>query len=95
VQAQPGNTARDPVEDLRRDPAPERVTPVRLPTGDEIEAFVELREEAGDFTRIVLQVGVDRHDDLTLGVSEAGRERGRLAEVPAQPDDADVLLRVV
>ena len=85
----------DRVEDLRRDPARERVAPLRLPARDEVVALVELREQPGDLGGIVLQVAVNRHDDVPGGLAEARVERRRLAEVPAQADDADVVVRVV
>ena len=44
---------------------------------------------------IVLQIAVDRDDDVALRLLEAGLQRGRLAEVAAQPDDADVVVRGV
>ena len=90
-----GDLAGDAVEDLRRDAARERVAALRLPAGDEVVALVELREQPRDLGRVVLQVAVDRDDDLARGLAEAGVERGRLAEVAAQPDDADVVVRVV
>ena len=95
VEPDAGDPARDGVEDLRRDPPRERVAPLRLPAGDEVVPLVELGEEPRDLGRIVLQVAVDRHDDVAGGLAEAGVERGRLAEVPAQPDDADVVVSVV
>ena len=95
VEPDPGDPARDGVEDLRRDPPRERVAPLRLPAGDEVVALVELGEEPRDLGRVVLQVAVNCHDDVSGGLAEARIERGRLAEVPAQPDDADVVVRVV
>ena len=62
----------------------------RLPARDEVEALVELREQARDLGRVVLQVAVDRDDDVAARLRESGRERGGLAEVPAQPDDPHV-----
>ena len=95
VQAEAGDPAGDRVEDPRRHPAAERVAPLRLPAGDEVEALVELGEQARDLGRVVLEVAVDRDDDVALGLREPGRERGRLAEVAPQPDDAHVVVRVV
>ena len=73
----------------------QRVAALRLPARDEVEALVELGEQARDLGRVVLQVAVDRDDDVALRLLEAGLERGRLAEVAPQPDDADVLVRGV
>ena len=70
----PENRARDAVEDAREDRARERIAPVRLPAGDEVEALVELREQARDLRGIVLEVAVDRDDDLAAA---PGRSRPR------------------
>ena len=66
-----------------------------LPAGDEIEPLVELGQQSRDLGRIVLQVGVDRDDDVSTRLREPGRERSRLAEVATEPHDPDVVLRVV
>src|SRR6266550_4551531 len=95
VQAHARERARHAVEDAREQTPRDRVASMRLPAGDEIEAFVQLGEEAWDLYRIVLQVPVDRHDDLTVRLVEAGDERGRLAEVTPQANDTDVPLGVV
>ena len=44
-----------------------------------------------DLGRIVLLVAVDRDDDGAACLGEARGERGRLAEVPAQPHDPHVV----
>ena len=41
---------------------------------------------------IVLEVAVDRDDDLALRRLEARLQRRRLAEVPPQPDDANAVV---
>ena len=95
VEANAGDDAGRPVEDAREEPPDERVVPARLPARDEVEALVELREQLGDLGRVVLQVGVDRHDDVAASLEEAGLERSSLAEVPAEVDDDDVRHLVV
>ena len=95
VEPEAREPAGDGVEDPRGDPAGERVAALRLPARDEVEALVELREQARDLGRVVLQVAVDRDDDVALRLLEAGLQRGRLAEVAPQPDDADVVVRGV
>ena len=65
------------------------VAPARLPAADEVEALVQLRQQLRDLGGVVLEVAVDRDDDVAAGLGEAGGEGGRLAEVAAQPDDAD------
>ncbi len=95
MQSQAGKAAGDGVEDPRREPAPEGISPPRLPAGDEVEPFVELRQEAWDLGRVVLQIAVDRDHELTLRLLEPRLESGRLAEVPSQAHDANVGCRRV
>src|SRR6266536_1763755 len=80
VQAKPGHPAGDPVEELRRDAARQRVAAPRFPTRHEVEAFLELREQARNLGRIVLEVAVDRDDAVARGLRESGSERGGFAE---------------
>ena len=47
-------------------------------------------QEAGDLAGIVLEIGVQGHDQLAAGLGEAGAQGGRLAEVAAKADAADV-----
>jgi hypothetical protein len=95
VQAQTRDAPRHPVEDLRRDTPGERVAAPCLPAADQVEPLVQLREQARNLGRVVLEVGVDGDDDVAVGVCEAGRERRRLAEVLAQADDANVVVCAV
>ena len=64
---------------------------MRLPARHEVVALVQLREEPRDLRGVVLEVAVDRHDDVALDLAEAGVECRRLAQVAAQPHDADVV----
>src|SRR5262249_26599993 len=91
VEVQARHAPGDPVEELRRKPSRDRVASACLPARHEIESLLELREQARDLGRVVLQVAVDRDHDVPGCLGEAGGERGRLAEVPAEPDDADVV----
>ena len=65
VQAEARDTADHGVEDARWDPAGDRIAPLHLPAGHQVEAFVELRQQARDLGRIVLQVRVDGDDDVS------------------------------
>ena len=60
-----------------------------LPARNEVEALVELDEQAGNLRGIVLEIGVDRDDDLAAGLTETRRQRRGLPEVAAQPDNAN------
>ena len=91
VEPQPREPSRDAVEDPREQPSRPRIAAPRLPAGDQVEALVEFREQTRDLCRIVLEVAVDRDDDIALGLRKPGSERRRLAEVAAQPDDPHVV----
>ena len=54
-----------------------------------------LASSRGISAGIVLEVAVDRDDDLALRRLEAGLQRRGLAEVPPQPHDADAVVRGV
>src|SRR5436309_9177324 len=71
VELHAGKSARDAVEDAREDAPRKRVAPPRFPPGHQVEALVELREQAWDLRRIVLQVAVDRDDRLAVSLVEA------------------------
>ena len=83
------------LKSAREQPPEERVVASRLPSRNEVEAFVELREHLRDLGRIVLEIGVDGHHELSLSLEEAGLQRGGLSEVPAQMDDDHVRHLVV
>ena len=55
---------------------------------DDVGALAPLGDHVGDQLRRVLQVGVDHRDDVADGVLEAGGQRGLVAEVARQVDDA-------
>ena len=81
VELQARDAADDGVEDLRDEPPRPRIAALRLPAGDEVEALVELREQAWDLRRVVLEVGVDRHDHGSLGVAKARRSAADLPKL--------------
>ncbi len=55
---------------------------------DDVGALAPLGDHLGDQLRRVLQVGVDHRDDVADRVLQAGGERGLVAEVARQVDDA-------
>lgn len=61
-----------------------------LPARDHVVALVELGQQAGDVGRIVLQVGVQRHDHVVARGVDAGGHRRGLAEVAAEADQAEM-----
>ena len=93
VELDPGREPRGRVVDPRDEPSHERIVPIALPARDDVESVVELGEQVRDLGRVVLQVCIHRDDHLAGRDLDSGRERGRLAEVPAQTYDADVEVR--
>ena len=95
VQPHTGDERVRPVEHAREQAPRQRVVAAGLPAGNEVEALVELREELGDLGRVVLEVGVDRHDDLAARLEESRLERRGLSEVPTEPNHDHVRVLVV
>ena len=65
------------------------VVPDLLVAADEVEPLVELLDEPPDLGRVVLQVGVHRENDFTLGRPEPGGQGRRLPAVPSEPEPPD------
>ena len=55
---------------------------------DHVAARSPVVEHRGDQLRGILEVGVEHHHGVAAGVVQAGRERGLVAEVARQVDDA-------
>jgi len=68
-------------------------TPFAMRLCSRFHALLELGEEGGHVGRVVLQVGVERHDGPPARGPEPGGERGRLTGALRERDDAQ--LRVV
>src|SRR4030095_14705439 len=62
------------------------------PSGNDIEAFIKLREQWSDIRRIVLKISIHRNQDFTTRKTDTCHECRRLARVPAQPDDSKVAI---
>ena len=58
----------------------ERIATVFLPARDQVVPGIECFQEAGDFIRIVLQVGIDGDDDIGRAGADADHQCRRLAE---------------
>ena len=84
-----------PVRDHRRQPpVDERVLAVLPPARDDVgRRLLEPIDHGADVARIVLQVAVHRDDVAPARVREAGGEGGGLAEVAAELDDAQAVVR--
>jgi hypothetical protein len=90
VKPYAGDDCGRPVEHPREESPRERVVPPRFPARYEIEPLVELGEQLRNLRGVVLEIGVDRHDDVTVRFEKAGLERRRLAEVPTEVHDHDI-----
>ena len=58
-----------------------RVLALRTVAADEIEAFIKLRDQGGNVSGIVLQVAVERDDDVAFRAVDASMHGGALAAV--------------
>src|SRR6266699_514687 len=76
-----GNSA----EQISADPG---ILTVRSPSGDDVEAFVELREKWSNIRRIVLKISIHRNQDFATRKTDTCHQRRRLAGVSAQADDS-------
>jgi len=64
--------------------APCRILPLAPDRADVIVAFAHLFDQLGDFFRRILQVRVQRHDNIGAGGLETGQDRHVLAVVAVQ-----------
>src|SRR5262249_1394295 len=84
VQANAGDHADQAVEDTAGPNLVPGIVTDAFPATDNIQATVQCREESLDFFRIVLEVGVQRQNDVAAGGVEAGGQGRRLAEIPTK-----------
>ena len=91
-QLHPRDRDRHAVDDRAR-PARRKagVLPALPHAADDVVPLGDLREQLRDLLGRVLQVGVERHDDVPRHVSEAGEDRLVLAEVVRELEDADAV----
>ena len=73
---------------LRREAAIGVVVALLAPSADHVVALVDRGEQPRNFLGRILQVGVERDDDLAAALAKAGQYRGVLAEVARQFDHA-------
>ena len=96
VKMDAGGHGDEPVRDLGwKRPGEKRVLPVLPPAAHHVESRVEPLDQARDVPGIVLQVGVQGHDDRGPRFGEARGQRRGLAEVLAEPNDAHALVAVM
>ena len=84
----PGDTLAQAVHGLRRPAAERRVLAVLTNTADTVITFAHLGDQFADFFRRILQVGIQRHHDLSARVLEAGHDRHVLSGVGCEQDGA-------
>src|SRR5262249_31122685 len=90
VEPHAGEPAGYPVEESGWPSLGARVLAILLPTRHEVESVLEAGEQLGDFGRIVLEVGVEGHDDVALRLAKSDGQCRGLAEVPTELDASDV-----
>jgi hypothetical protein len=71
----------------RKNLFPYRIPPLDAPTGNNIIAFIELREEEWDIRRIILQISIHRDNDIARRPLESRVKRGALSEIPTKRDE--------
>ena len=86
VKPHAADARRHRVEQARGQRLGKRIVAVLLPARDQVMAGVERLEEAGDFVRVILQVGIHRDDDVAGTGADADHQGRRLAEIAPQPD---------
>ncbi len=59
---------------------------ITAPAGNDIETLVKFCYEARDIAGVVLKIGVKRHDNIALCLSDTRSERGGLAEIVLKTD---------
>lgn len=59
---------------------------------DNLVAFAPLCDHLGDHFRRILQVGVDQHDGVAIGVIEASGDGDLVAEVARQKNDPNMFV---
>ena len=62
------------------------------PTAGDIVTLVDFRQQRRDVLGCMLQVAVERDHHAALRLIEAGRERGRLAEVAPQTNHFEAMI---
>ena len=89
VEPDAGQEAGDPVEQPGRPGLGPRVLTLLLPARYQVEAVLEAGEELRHLGGIVLEVGVQGDDDVSLRLAEAHGQGGGLAEVASELQAAD------
>ena len=89
MELEPHNGADRRVEDPAGVDLVPRIEPPSLPAIDDVETLAELRQHPRNLSRVVLQIGVDHEDQIALGRTQTGCERGRFAEIATEADSRD------
>ncbi len=71
------------------------VTASMTPSADQVVAFFNFLQEAGNFFRVVLQIAVHGNDDFAAGKIETGFQAGGLAEIAAQAHKIDSAVMLI
>lgn len=84
-----GDRRPDQVRDPRRDFPDQAIVTVFSPATDQVVLSGQ-REQCQNIGRIELKVSVQRDDQLSVSLPEAGIERGGLAIVPIEVEDSNL-----
>src|SRR4029077_18481282 len=94
MQGDAGKFRHGPICQAARQAAREpSVFPFIAPSTNNVKALFQLFDESGNLFRIVLQISIHGDNDLAVSSVETGFQRGGLAEVPPQRDDAHTRIR--
>src|SRR5262249_10520425 len=74
VEVDAGGGGNEPVEDAGGEDLVPGVMADFFPAADDVEAGVHFGQEVGDLARVVLEVGVEGHDEVAAGGGETGGE---------------------
>jgi hypothetical protein len=75
----------NPAEQVSAEPG---ILAVHSPSGNDVKAFVELREKWSNVRRIVLKISIHRNQDFATRKMDTCHQRRGLARVPAQAYDS-------
>src|SRR5262249_53004023 len=84
VQSHASEPTYYPIEDSTWPNFVPWIVPHSLPAADHVETGVQCRQKTRNFARIILQIAVERDNDLAARRSETSRQRRRFAEITPQ-----------
>src|SRR5205085_10054171 len=92
VQPYAGENAHEPIENSRGADLMPRIVTHLFPAADAIQALIDFGQETRNLAGIILQVGVERQNELATGDGKAGRQSRRLPKISPKANPADPLV---